>query len=204
MSRKAPAKFSVGADVRVKRGVVDPDFEDVPIGGWAGRITEIQYLNPPLYLIRWNRPTLDNVHPIYRKRCERDGFDIEEMWLSEKDLEHDVGDPAKIEEPTKIVTRPLNMDDQDDRIRAVFGLTSDDLLPESDEESLRAYHEYLAAKLSFPFEAKYSYEPRPFKSNLTITVLGLVDPEESPGDDHGIFCKARRDGEVSPFQPEAT
>jgi hypothetical protein len=195
--RKSPPKFGVGVDVRVKRGVVDPDFEDVPIGGWAGRITEMQYLNPPLYLIRWDQHTLNNIHPIYRNRCERDGFDIEEMWLAENDLEPGTGDPVPIEQPTKIVTSPLNMDDQDDRIRSVFNLTSDDLLPESDEESLRAYYKFLAANLAFPFEAKYSYEPRPLESKTcAITVLGLLDPEEFPGDDHGLFCQARRDGEV--------
>ena len=151
--KKSPPKFSAGADVRVKRGVVDPDFDDVPIGGWTGRITGMQYLNPPMYLIRWNQHTLNNVHPIYRKRCKRDGFDIEEMWLAESDLEPDAGDPVEIEQPLKIVTKPLDMDERDDRIRSVYGLTSDDPLPESDEESLRAYYKFLAAKLSFPFEA---------------------------------------------------
>ena len=134
--RKTPPKFSVGDAVRVKRGVADPNFDDIPIGGWAGRITEMQYLNPPMYLIRWDQHTLNNIHPIYRNRCERDGFDIEEMWLAENDLEPGTGDPVPIEQPTRIVTKPLDMDDQDDRIRSVFSLTSDDLLPESGEESL--------------------------------------------------------------------
>jgi hypothetical protein len=164
--KKEPPRFIVGADVRVKRGVVDPDFDDVPIGGWVGRITEIQYLDPPMYLIRWDQHTLNNVHPIYRKRCERDGFHIEEMWLAEGDLEPDLGDPVEIEQPKNIVAKPLALDDQDDRIRSVFGLTNDDLLPESDDESLRAYYKFLAANLSFPFEAKYSFEPRPLSPGL--------------------------------------
>jgi len=36
----APAKFSVGSQVRVKPGTTVPDFEDIPLGGWAGAITE--------------------------------------------------------------------------------------------------------------------------------------------------------------------
>lgn len=195
--RKTPPKFSVGDAVRVKRGVADPNFDDIPIGGWAGRITEMQYLNPPMYLIRWDQHTLNNIHPIYRNRCERDGFDIEEMWLAENDLEPGTGDPVPIEQPTRIVTKPLDMDDQDDRIRSVFSLTSDDLLPESGEESLRAYYEFLAAKLSFPFEATYRIQRLGFGSKTyAITVLGLLDPEEFPGEDHGLFCQARRDNEV--------
>jgi hypothetical protein len=191
--KKSPPKFSVGADVRVKRGVIDPDFDDVPIGGWTGRIAEMQYLNPPMYLIRWDQQTLDNVHPIYRKRCERDGFDIEEMWLAESDLEPGAQEPVEIEQPSKIVTKPLDMDERDDRIRSVFGLTSDDPLPESDKESLRAYYKFLAAKLSFPFEAKSPIERLGFGSKTyAITVLGLLDPEEIPGQEHGLLCQARR------------
>jgi len=181
----------------VKRGVVDPDFDDVPIGGWTGRIIGMQYLNPPMYLIRWNQDTLNNVHPIFRKRCKRDGFDIEEMWLAEIDLEPGAGEPLEIEQPTTIVPKPLDMHDQDDRIRSVFGLTSDDPLPESHDESLREYYKFLAGNLSFPFEAKYSFEPRTLESKTcAITVLGLVDPVNFPGDDHGILCKARRDNDA--------
>jgi hypothetical protein len=194
--KKSPPKFSVGADVRVKRGVVDPDFDDGPIGGWTGRITGMQYLNPPMYLIRWDQQTLDNIHPIYRKRCKRDGFDIEEMWLAESDLEPGADDPVEIEQPSKIVTKPLDMDERDDRIRSVYGLTSDDPLPESDEESLRAYYKFLAAKLSFPFEAKYPIERLGFGSKTyAITVLGLLDPEEVPGKEYGLLCQARRGAE---------
>ena len=32
----APPRFEPGAKVRVKRGVIDPDFPDIPLGGWAG------------------------------------------------------------------------------------------------------------------------------------------------------------------------
>ena len=49
-------------------------------------IAEVDNGNPPSYLIRWNEKTLASIHPIYRKRCERDGLDVEEMWLSEEVL----------------------------------------------------------------------------------------------------------------------
>lgn len=119
-------QFTCGDRVRVRHGVTDPDFPDIPLGGWTGTITEVQHLNPPHYLIRWNQHTLENMHPVYKKRCERDGLENDEMQLTEDDLEPDTGEPVKIEQPTHIETRPLNMDDEDDRIRAVFGLTSDD------------------------------------------------------------------------------
>ena len=68
-------------------------------------------------------------------------------WLGECDLELDEGGPVEIEQPTNIVTRPLSMDDQDDRIKAVFGLTRDDPLPDVNFESPLAYHEYPRCEL---------------------------------------------------------
>src|SRR5687767_3738281 len=97
---------------------------------------------PPTYLIEWNGQTLDHMHPVYRKRCERDGLELERMWLGEDDIEPDSGGPAVIEQPKKITTRSLNPRDQDDRVRMALGLTSDDPLPDVDENALLAYHRY--------------------------------------------------------------
>jgi hypothetical protein len=87
-----PAKFAVADSVRVKSGVMDPDYPDIPLGGWRGTILQVWELTPPLYLIEWNGETLERIHPIYRKRCEQDGFVLEEIWLSEEELEADFGD----------------------------------------------------------------------------------------------------------------
>jgi hypothetical protein len=192
---KSRPKFSVGDAVRVKPGVTDPDFPDIPFGGWAGTISEVEDGDPQTYLIALNERTLKSIHPIYRKRCERDGLESDQVWLFEEDLELDSGGPVQIEQPTSIVTKPLSMDDQDDRIRSILGLTGDDPLPETDDEWLLAYYEYLTANLSFPFEAKYSFETGPFQSKTyAITILGLLDPDAFPGDEYGLFCQARRDG----------
>jgi hypothetical protein len=37
------------------------------------------------------------MHPVYRKRCERDGLELESMWLGENDIEPDSGGPPVIE-----------------------------------------------------------------------------------------------------------
>jgi hypothetical protein len=151
-----PAKFGMGNPVRVKAGTTDPDFTDIPLGGWAGTISEVdQRSNPPTYLIEWNQYTLDHMHPVFRNRCERDDLTFESMWLAENDLELDTGGPVVIEQPTQIVTRPLSQNDQEDRIRAIFALTSNDPLPQANLENLRRYARHLKTHLSFPFQAKY-------------------------------------------------
>src|SRR5207249_3676611 len=139
-----------------------PDFADIPLGGWAGTITEVDpRSSPPTYLIAWSQHTREHVHPVYRKRCERDGLELESMWLGEDDLEPDEGGPVTIEQPARIRTGPLDMKDQDDRVRAVLGLTSDDPLPEVEQDTLRKYGAYLATHLSFPFDASYTRETGP-------------------------------------------
>jgi hypothetical protein len=121
--RPAPARFATGIQVRVKTGATVPDFPDIPLGGWSGTVIEVDdRSNLPSYLIEWDRCTLDQMHPVYRKRCERDGVGLESMWLGEDDVEPDTGEPVAIEQPTRIITRPLKMSDQDDRIRAICGL----------------------------------------------------------------------------------
>jgi Calcium binding len=81
-------------------------------------------------------------------------------------------------------------------VRIALGLTSDDPLPEVDDDTLRAYHRYLAAHLTFPFEAKWEpeYGPAP-----TIKITGLGDPEDDAWADemYGLLCEARAEGRLT-------
>ena len=85
-----PPKLAVGDGVRVKPGTTDPDFPDIPLGGWAGTVREVDRRSaPPTYLIEWDRHTLGQMHPVYRKRCERDGLELKSMWLGEGDIDNE-------------------------------------------------------------------------------------------------------------------
>src|SRR5215469_13343742 len=194
--QRFPARHGVGHHVRVKPGTTDPDYPDIPLGGWAGAIMDVnQRSNPPIHLIEWNQHTLDHMHPVYRKRCERDGLELESMWLGENDIESDSGGPAVIEQPTSIVTRPLLKNNQDDRIRAIFGLTSDDPLPPANVDNLRRYGRYLATHISFPFQASYSVETGPFEeANYLVTVVGMLDADICD-EEEGVLCEAEQQGE---------
>src|SRR3954468_24647530 len=192
-------RFQPGARVRVRSGVMDPNFPDIPLGGWAGTIEESeQGEGEAVYLIEWDRRTLDCMHFIYRNRCERDGLQVESMWLGDGALEADDGKMAPIEQPTEIRTPPLSEKDQDDRVRKAMGLTHDDPVPEISHEALSAYSRYLAAQLKFPFAAiRGEVEIGPYsRKRATMTVTGLLGPDESGGlsVEDGLVCTGR-DGE---------
>ena len=187
--------FQVGDKVRVKLGVSDPDFPDMPLGGWSGTVTEVEQADDQItYEIKWNKRTLNGMHPVYLKRCERDGLEMESMRLGEEDIEPDDGTQVSLEQPTQIKTPPLSERDQDDRVRMALGLTHDDPLPEISLETLLTYHRYLTANLKFPFNAYCGEEEvGPFsRKRATMTVTGLLDPvREGLGVEDGLVCKGR-------------
>ncbi|MCY2987026.1 MAG: hypothetical protein NTY19_04060 [Planctomycetota bacterium] len=186
-------KFKVGDNVRVKHGVTDVDYPDMPLGGWAGAISEIH--KSGMYTVRWSQETLAAIHPVFKKRCERDGMVLEDYWLGDDDLEPDTGGPLRIEHPTEITAKPLSPKDQDDRVRMVFGLTSNDPLPNVDDGTLKTYHKYLSKDLAFPFAAEHGAE---YGHPEKVKVIGLGDPDEDPQIDEvsGLLCEARMEGHV--------
>ena len=87
-----PTKFQVGDRVRVKQGIRDAEYPDVPLGGWAGTISEVH--DHGMYTVRWSHETLAAIHSVFQKRSERDGMDLlAEYWLGDDDLEFDPGGP---------------------------------------------------------------------------------------------------------------
>jgi hypothetical protein len=121
--------------------VADPNFSDIPLGGWAGTIEMVEQVDDQVtYEIQWDRGTLDGMHPVYKNRCERDGLDPETMWLGEEDIEPDDGTPVPIEQPTAIKTPALSEKDQDDRVRAVFGLRISSTTFHAESRQSRASH----------------------------------------------------------------
>jgi hypothetical protein len=192
--KKLPAaEYRIGDNVRVKEGVKDNDYPDMPLGGWAGTIAEVS--DNGIYTVRWSEETLASIHPVFKARCENDGLEFEQYGLGEDDLEPDIGGPLDIEQPQEITTKPLSPNNQDDRIRMVFGLTSNDLLPDVNDESLEAYHEYLSSNLVFPFTAEYRAE---YGRLEQAKVIGLGDPDDDPmiDDEYGILCEARLEGQI--------
>jgi hypothetical protein len=185
-SGSIPPHFEKGAKVRVRHGVLDPDFPDIPLGGWSGMVEEVeQARGETTYLIAWDRKTLRVMHPVYKKRCERDGLESKTMWIGEADLDAD-GTTVPIEQPMSIVTRPLSEKDQDDRVRLALGLTHDDPLPDVTRKTLIAYYRHIKDNLKVPFKARSEGD------GSSLTVHRLPDPKEYDLDEEeGLLCEAR-------------
>ena len=57
-------RFQVGDKVRVKHGVIDPEFPDIPLGGWSGTSRRSSKLKTrSTYVIEWDERTLDEHAP---------------------------------------------------------------------------------------------------------------------------------------------
>jgi hypothetical protein len=190
---KGPQKaFAVGDRVLVQNGVADPDYADLRLGGWAGTIVKID--DEGLCSVKLNQFTLDHIHPIFRKRCERDDLHIDMLEMCQEDLDPDLGEGLALEEPTNIQTKPLDLNDQDDRIRAALGLTTDDAIPMVEKPILRQYFDYLKTNLRFPFPATYSHHDGKKRVVRPISVVGMSDdfPIE---DEYGLVCVVKDDAE---------
>jgi len=187
------AQFAVGDRIRAKSGVVHSQYPDIPLGGWVGTVTKIAWLVPISYEVCWTSETLAAVHPVYAKRCRRDDTDPESHWLDEEELEMDLTEqPVPMEQPTALVIKALSGDDQDDRIRMVFGLTSDDPLPAMTDEAQQQYLDYLKVHLAFPFDAVYWSELTEYSSaNIHAEVIGFASSSIDPV--RGLLCEVRHE-----------
>jgi Calcium binding len=193
---EVPQALAVGDRVRVRGGIRDPDFPDIPLGGWSGTVLDADDSSDEgrLLLVEWSDATLRQMHPVYRYRCERDGLEIERSWLYERELELDTGELVSIEQPATLTPRPLDLGEQDDRLRAVFDLTSDEPLPAPNQERLAHYHRFLSDHLHFPLDAVYaamnSYLPG---KEEPVQFVGLT-PLEQVHEENGLLAEIERNG----------
>jgi len=77
----------------------------------------------------------------------------------------------------------------------VLGLTSNDPLPDVNDETLEQYQKHLLEHMCFPFDAEHTSETGPFSSRtIQVKVTDLGDPDEEPphiDDMYGLLCDAR-------------
>jgi len=76
--------FKVGDSVKVKEGIICPDDDSVCIGGWRGRVSDIE---DDIVGIRWDSITLKQLPHEYIKKSEDEGLGWAEMYLSVAEIE---------------------------------------------------------------------------------------------------------------------
>lgn len=180
-------EFRVGDAVQVRPGILDADYPDMPMGGWKGTIIELY--EPNTCLVQWSDETLRSIHPVFKNRCENDGLDVKLYCFEFGDLELDQGGPPEIEQPTSISTRALSPDDEDDRIRIIFGLTSNDVVPAVSHEAIELYHRFLNDSLEFPVVGQWRDAERVLQRvqlNALAPGADLMNDEQ-----YGILCDVR-------------
>ena len=126
--------------------------------------------------------------------CDASGTALiqKRIRIAKSDLESDPNGPLSIEQPTQLVPKPLESEFQDDRIRAVFGLTTDDPLPPRNWDTDEKYYHYLKSTLQFPFAARYIDESVPYDKgrDRTGTVIQMFEDFHTD-EGHGAMCQIR-------------
>lgn len=173
-----PKPFAIGERVRVRTGMMDNGAQPFTFGGWVGTIIGTKMVDgTPMYVLQMDPETLAQMPPFYVQQCRFRGFDLDNFGISQGGLELYDGSPIVVEGVEKLRDRPLNPAYPDDRIRAIFGLTAGDPLPNVSVATLEIYHDYLQQHLALPFVARAVDQSSRLtaKRKVPIGISGLED-----------------------------
>jgi hypothetical protein len=188
--------FKVGDSVIVKQGVLDPDL-GTDIGGWQGRISEIEGQSH-LICIDWDSVTLKNIPDSVIDKCEVEGFDWTQMYLSSTEVE--LTQPRDTEEDVAAIIEQIDsqhcwsyLGEEGKGIQAVLA----DVDPDDEMATFEAWKEHLKKVLSFPFEAVVDefQERSPLRAGEQVTVESLADVVGL----YGVLVKVKQKGRQYDF-----
>ncbi|MBN1975339.1 MAG: hypothetical protein JW787_17000 [Sedimentisphaerales bacterium] len=171
--------FKIGDSVKVKKGVMCPNDDSVCIGGWQGRISEIE--DDGIVKICWDSITLMQLPPKYIKISEEEGLDWAKMYISLDEIEQTSprDSKAQAEEIAEKMEGKFQWIGGDEEDKRIFNVIADV------DDELEAWDDYLRRVLKFPFEAKVSeYQERGLlKSSDIVQVQGINEADDL----HGIL-----------------
>jgi len=170
--------FKIGDSVKVKEGIMCPDDVSVCIGGWQGRVFEIEN-EDNIIGIRWDSITLKQLPLEYIKRSEEEGLDWTEIYLSADEIESTSprDTEARAEEMAEKMESKfqwLGKDEEDKRILKVI---------DNADDEMESWNSYLRGILKFPFEAKVSeyQEQGPLKDGDKVQVQKIIEADDLYG-----------------------
>ncbi|GIX03417.1 MAG: hypothetical protein KatS3mg113_0423 [Planctomycetaceae bacterium] len=88
MAKKKAAGGWEGKRVRVRNGVVSPEFPEISLAGWTGTVVEVTGKPPDVKcVVEWDGDTLGRMPSDYVARCEAQQLYYQLACLAESDLE---------------------------------------------------------------------------------------------------------------------
>jgi hypothetical protein len=189
--------FKKGDPVKVKDGVACPDYEDMCIAGWQGRVMDVRKSDEggPLLDIAWDSITLKAMRPAYIENSEEKGLDWAEMSLladeveavAARDSERDV---QTAHEDLKSQYGWFGLGKEGRRIHAIIG----GINPDDEMAILAAWEAHLKKNLRFPFTAKVSeYQERsPLEEGDKVEVMQIEDVDDFVGLLVEVKCGERK------------
>lgn len=179
--------FKKGDIVKIKQGVLDPDFGD-DIGGWQGYVSDV--VDDDFVCIALDSISLSECPAEYITKCEEDGLDWEQMYLSANDVEiasqrDTTADLNDTREAMHLKHKWDYLGKSSKRIHEV--LKGANITNEN--EVMDAWEQYLREKLSFPFEAEISqYQDKgTLQQGDKIRIHGIVGSDDL----YGVLVKLR-------------
>ena len=191
--KKERSSLKIGNSVRVKEGMPCPDLEDLCIGGWQGRVSEIGEDDDGngLICIRWDSITLKNMPRYFIDQSEEEGFEYAKMYLGPEDVElaecRDTEDDVErlLAESSKRHSWSW-LGEEGKRIQRVLA----DVNEADVMRALEAWQNYMGKTLSFPFDAVVSgYQrkgPLQLGDRVSVKKISIVD------DLYGVIVELRR------------
>ena len=187
--------MKIGDSVKVKNGVLEPDNEKFEIGGWQGRIVNIDTVSTDegtLVGIEWDSATLKLLPADYIIESEVEGLGWESMVLFESDIEKTesrdkVGDVKKMQEELSEKYYWSSFGEDGLRIAAVLeGINRED-----EKKCYSAWQKQLNKALSFPIKAvvSESEENDKIKEGTDVVINSLSNVDECYGIQAAISLK---------------
>jgi len=173
-------RFKVGDSVKVREGIMCPDDDSVCIGGWQGRISDIE--DDDIVEISWDSITLRQLPDEYVRQCENEGLGWAQTCLSVDEIEpapprDSEAQAVAVAEEMENTVQWIGMGKEGERITKVLA-DADDAY-----DAIKAWNKHLMQVLVFPFEAKVSevQEKSPLNDGDMVQVQRIVEADDLYG-----------------------
>ena len=204
--------MKIGNSVKVKEGIKSPDYKDLIIGGWQGRVREIQ---DNIVTLSLDSITLASLSEAYIVDGLMEGYEFSEIMLDKNEL--DIVDSRDSIEDVEAAKNKIDIkysiDDEERRISDVLQ-TSDETV---DLENLGIYIKFLRAKIPksclltgadcFTWEEPYlfgdwseaEYEKEKKTKPVSDDIFKFISFDDEYYDERGIMAKVKRASDNKTF-----